>query len=295
MGNSAIMLAQTFTGPKSLTLPAQLTEKLDGVPGLFEYKNGQIVCTSRQNKPITSVPHICRFLEKFLRPGQNVMGEIYIPGMSFKDISGLVRRKEPNADTEKLRLYIWDYTIDCLDSATYYARMTMMTDALGDYLGPDDPVRVIPGHYIDTPEEFERMFNNMIRLNPTIEGVVLRALHGPESMYRAGYRSHGMLKRKLVETADLPIQSMERAEDKHGNPLDMIGRIVCEYKASPDAPTQLVGVGPGALTHEQRSDMWANYNDYIGRVIEVKYMPDTSYSALREARFFRFRPDKDTA
>jgi hypothetical protein len=71
--------------------------------------------------------------------------------------------------------------------------------------------------------------------------------------------------------------------------MDMIGRINCWYKG------QIIGVGPGKLTHAERRELakapmvLTGYN----RIAKVQYKKDDSYEALRQPTFQCWRDDKD--
>lgn len=290
MSDEAIMLSKTYKKHKDLILPVTVTEKLDGVPGDFYYKRelGQVHVRSRQNEELHSVDHIRKRLQHALPNGAHLIGELHISGMDFKDISGIVRRKTPDEDTAKLRLYVFDYYVEGLEDTSYYNRMAAMVDQVYDLTLGDDPlIRIIPGLYVDSVTQFDEAMAEFKKTRPEAEGVVIRALYGDKSVYKTGWRSPGMLKLKTTETIDLKIHSFEEAIDKDGNAKGMVGRInVVHGKA-------VIGVGPGKLKHAERISIFADQKQYIGKTIEIAYMPDDSYSALREGRFYRFRPDKD--
>lgn len=287
------MLAKTYRSPKDLILPAQVTEKLDGVAADFygasskTIYRGKVLAQSRQGEPLYSVDHIRYFLTEKLPENHHLIGELYISGADFKDISGYARRQESDLDTAKLNLYIYDYYIEGQEDMSFKDRMETMTINLLKYIKPHSPVKLIPGLFVDSIETFTEALDNFRKDNPTSEGIVIRALEGPKSIYKTGWRSPGMLKLKTVETLDLPIVSFEEAISKDGEPLKMVGRINVKYKDT------VIGVGPGKMKHQDRGIVWQDQQQYIGKHIEVTYMPDDSYDALREPRFYRFRPDKD--
>ena len=291
MGKETIMLAKTYKNHKSLLLPVQVTEKLDGVAADFFGVQGLagVTCAvrSRQDEPLLSVDHITDFLSHLLPKGHHVIGELYIPGMDFKDISGLVRRKQSDEETAKLRLYIYDYYIEGSEDMEYITRMEFMYDTIGQYFGEKAPAKLIPGLYIESTEQFDAAVAKFKKDHPTSEGLVIRSLTGKSSVYKSGWRSPGMLKLKTTETIDLKIVSFEEAIDKDGAAKGMVGRINVSYKG------KTIGVGPGKMNHKDRVEVFNNQKAYIGKMIEIAYMPDDSYDALREPRFYRFRPDKD--
>lgn len=104
--------------------------------------------------------------------------------------------------------------------------------------------------------------------------------------YDVAKRSHGMMKLKPKPTADLRVVGFEEAVSKDGTPLGMIGRIVCEYKGLH------IGVGPGKFNHAERISIWNKRAGFVGAILEVQYMKDDSYEALRQPTAQQWRYDK---
>ena len=301
MTNETILLSKTYKSEKDLIFPAQITEKLDGVPVDIYYKRelGAPIARSRQGKQIKSIQHILNELVDILPHGAHLIGELYIEGVDFKDISGLVRKQETNEDTEQLVLHVHDYYMEGKECTGYVHRMLGMLK-LDLPRETDFKVVYIKGKTVHTVSEFQDYIEEFFCNNPEAEGVIIRALDGDKSVFKKGWRSPGMLKLKRQETIDLAVHSFEEAIDKNGNPKAMVGRINVVYpvdvdheECNTDVVHGVIGVGPGALKHKQRKEIWDNQDKYIGKTIEIKYMPDDSYNALREARFYRFREDKD--
>ena len=282
---AVIMLASKYN-PKKQKFPVHVSEKYDGVAADF-FKVGRTwQVRSRQNKPIKSVDHIIRCLNKRLPnaiDGTHLVGELYIPGRDFKEISGIVRR---DAEAPEVFLYIYDMYDLALEHQIFADRFDLLTRVCTNF-SPDDPMGI--PHYViaDTPEDVERIKSQIIAGDPEAEGLMIRQLNGPGSTYQVGKRPSGMAKYKLVETVDLEIHSIEEAVDKEGKPKGMLGRLNVLYKGT------VIGCGPGKLVHGERYEMFVNQEDYIGKTVEVAYMPDASYDALREPRVLRLRPDKD--
>ena len=296
MGTETIMLAATFALDKA-KFPLMISEKIDGVAADFHTKvlSGQIQWTvrSRDNKPIHSVPHILDCLNQLVPAvkGLHIIAELHIAGKDFKDISGISRRKEPDDETEMLRANIYDLYIEGQEDTDYVDRY----DAILKYVTVpmSYPIRRVPSRYVNNPQEFDDEYNKVVKANnsqrPTgCEGVIVRIPRGKDSFYRPAKRPKGFAKLKAIETIDLPIINFEEASDaKTNEPLGMVGRLIAKYKGKE------IGIGPGKLTHAERIDMFDNFKKYKGKMAEIAYMPDTSYTALREPRFLYWRPDKD--
>ena len=143
-------------------------------------------------------------------------------------------------------------------------------------------------------EDLESM-EAIVRLastQPTFEGWMYRHI---EHLFEPGKRSWGMQRKTMKGSIDLRVVSVEEAFSKDGEPKGMIGRINVHYPHTDGKKQKLtVGVGPGRLTHDQRTRIWNNQNAFIGKIIEIEYKIDPSYAALRQPTYQLLRRDKDT-
>lgn len=302
---TTIMLANPYN-LKRIQFPVIVSEKLDGVAADFyvpkKSNSGDVLVRSRQDEPILSVQHIQDWLGGKLPRGAHLICELYIPQTPFKDISGKVRSHDDQPD---LVAYVYDFYMEGEEDTTYKARMKRFAQLMGKHLSPKNdwmvPVRIIPGNQAKNEVELEKNVAKISKTNPNAEGAVVRMLEGPDSLYRIGKRSHGMMKRKITATADLRVVAFEEATSEDGKPLGMIGRIHVAMDAGVISDEKndftdhvVIGAGPGKLTHAERRDIFNHPKKYIGRIAEISYMPDPSYKALREPRFLRWRDDKNT-
>jgi ATP-dependent DNA ligase len=308
MSDATIMLATNYKSAEDLEYPLVLSEKLDGVAVdiYMDEVSGEIKVRTRQDKPLFSIDHIIEEVKTIaLRPGQHICGELHIAGESFKYISGLVRRQETSDATRQLKLNLYDYYQEgaTAEYEVYASRLRALT-LLATPRHPQhklNSICYIPFEQVSSPSELEDRLDKFFADNPNAEGAIMRPLYGPVSTYQAGKRSKGLVRVKRIETIDMIIKNLEEAIDQYGNPKGMVGRINAVLAKDEARLTDngcctsidVFGVGPGKLSHRERIAMWNNPEQYLGRTIEIKYMPDESYDAFREARFYRFRPDRD--
>ena len=281
--SSTIMLAKQYN-PKKLEFPVYVSRKLDGVAAEFKCsEDGVVTVRSRQDKPILSVQHICDALAEILEPGQGVVGELYIDGdFTFKDISGKVRQHEP---APELALYIYDFFRDNYPAQMFVHRHIQIDKLMYDAGWRNmHPVYCVPHVLIRNQEELDMYTTGFFIAHPEAEGMVIRT---HQHLYEPGKRSWGMQKLKKRNTIDLKLVSIEEATDESGTGKGMAGRFNCEYKGT------VVGVGPGKLTHDERTIAFVNRESLVGSIVEVAYMPDAAYGALREPTVIRLRSDKD--
>lgn len=133
---------------------------------------------------------------------------------------------------------------------------------------------------VNTEDELLTLLANMPK---DIEGYMVRT----SDVYQHGKRSWNVMKYKNENTTDLKIQGFVEAIDKHGEPKNMLGSFIVEFNGQPS------NIPAGSLKHHERTEIWNNKDSYLGRMIEIKSKPDSSYKKLREPRFYRWRPDRD--
>lgn len=294
MSNETIELLKSYDW-KKLDGPASFQEKLDGVPVRIVRTDGKAVPYTRQGEVVTSIPHILPYADKILREGGSVMGELYIPGVPFKDISGMVRKDQLE---RRLKLYVFDADVLGIPTSSYEFRRKAVVQLLGklsEHLGvslADLPIQMIPGHTVYTEAGVEESFNQLMALKPDAEGAVLHSMAKP---FQPGKRCWGTQRMKPVPTIDLRVVGFEEAvSGKTGEGLKMVGRINCEFTRlhNGTARMQHIGIGPGTLSHVERGIIWLRQKQYEGKIAEIKYMRDATYEALRQPTFFRWRDDK---
>jgi DNA ligase-1 len=117
------------------------------------------------------------------------------------------------------------------------------------------------------------------------EGSMLKDIDG----YYECKRSWNIQKIKDMDNIDLTVIGVDPGLEgsKYENTM---GSLVVEYKGHP------VNVGSG-FSDEQRANIWANKEDIINKVIEVKYFEEskdrTGKLSLRFPIFIQFRYDKE--
>lgn len=314
---SEIMLATTYD-PDKVTFPAEVSVKLDGVAADFYKTPNGWIAQSRQGKPLPSVAHITRYLNyRFKHEPDNthIVGELTVVGAEdFKTAGGIIRRQE---EDRRIVLNVYDMYKIGFENENYEDRVRRINKMLarcnqGCFLTDGAltwtfirrvPVSTIAANRTELEEHFKGIPKLMESSN-MFEGFMIRCMRGPDSRYKIGKRSRGMMRYKPKPTVDLEVVAFEEATAnkeitflgevfQKDQGLRAVGRIVALYKG------QEIGVGPGCLTHEERRDLWDRYQnagggDMAGKglIAEVEYMLDNSYDALRQPIFKRWRHDK---
>jgi DNA ligase-1 len=110
------------------------------------------------------------------------------------------------------------------------------------------------------------------------EGAMIKYLDAP---YKFG-RGYEIMKLKAFHDVDLTIDSLEEGTGKH---LGKLGSIVVTFKGVE------VRVGSG-FSDELREKIWYKPDDFIGRIVEVRYQEVTPDGSLRFPTFVCFRNDR---
>ena len=92
------------------------------------------------------------------------------------------------------------------------------------------------------------------------------------------------MKLKAINTVDARIVDIFEGTGKYSSSA---GGVIIQM---PDSEV-LVRVGSG-FSDQQRDEIYADPDKFIGRMIEVKYHEVTPDGSLRHPRFYRWRDDK---
>lgn len=292
MGKESIPLAKGFD-VKKLVFPVGLSVKHDGVPVRIDVvptEDGISWATqARSGDPLPSCDGVVQtFLANLTNNGYTFTGPTtfvaevtHLTFTDFKDIGGVVRRKEPQ---EGLVLNFFDFTNHC--DAPWFIRQRMLRSIMRRS-GATETARYVHQHLCRTEDELMSALA-MARSKPDadkVEGYIARSSN---AVFKAGTRHWDY--QKIVEdpTVDLRITGVEEAVSKDGEPLGMVGRVIADFHGEP------IGVGPGKLSHVERIALWRNWQARIWPPVfaTIKYKRDPSYAALRQPTFQHWRPEK---
>lgn len=286
---STIPLAKGLNYDK-LVFPVYVSQKVDGVPIKLTIKGCNVEVTTRSGKgSTTSCEHIKNEIKSlapnYVERTTTIIGEVtHKTDKAFKDVSGHVRRMVINPD---LRFNAFDYSVKGCEKFGFGARSVAMSNFINKERQYNKLIRSIPQVKCNTVEELNRIIRD---IPDGQEGWIIRNGNDP---YVENKRSWGYQKVVKTPTKDLLVSKFDEAISKDGEPLNMVGKIWLRYEGN------LIGCGPGKLTHQERKDLWAWAGPFNGEIegekwiAEVKYKEDPSYDALREASFVCWRFDKD--
>ena len=268
-----------------LRYPCVVSPKLDGIRCLV--KDGVVV--SRSLKPIRNKHTQLMFspLEGF--DGELIVGEPTASDVFQKTTSGVMSIE----GTPKVTYHVFDkWNVE----GHYEDRLSWLCDL------PKGCV-LVQSTWCYNQEELLSCYNKYI--NQGYEGVMVRDPSKPYKFGRATGNSQELLKLKPFVDDEFKVVgftermhnsngavrnelgNLERSSSKEGLvPTNSLGALVVEYGET----TFEVGTG---FTDEQRKDIWLNQDDYLGKLVKVRYQEIGVKDKPRFPSFQGFRHEDD--
>lgn len=189
------MAAQTYMEYKhTVTWPYIGQPKLNGVRCVArKIAEGNIRLTTKNGKHFVGFEHIREDLNRRMRVGQELDGELYRHGMPLEDIVSIVRRTV-NPDRERMGL-IQYHIFDTVNEDIFSDRLKLLQT-----IGETDNIKIVSTVQIFSEEEAEAYVDDLM-ING-YEGAILR---NPKGRYLQNYRSADLLKFKKFIDAEFRI------------------------------------------------------------------------------------------
>ena len=148
------------------------------------------------------------------------------------------------------------------------------------------PFVLMPQRYCENFEEVQEFYERCLELG--FEGVVLKKLNGTY-LADSGKRNQDWLKYIPHASVDVEVIGFQEGEGKWEG---MLGAFLVKM---PDGTEMKCS---GRLTQEQRRDIWANRDSWMGAIIQMEYRDDKNpvtreSGAVRFGQFIRRRLDKE--
>ena len=271
-----VALAQKFEF-KRMNGPVYVEPKLDGIRCLAIVNDGQAKLFTRAGKPLTNFDNtIGKELSK-LKDGC-YDGEIM--GKDFTDLMRQVYRKE-NVNVDDSYFAIFDYLpLDEWETKKGKSNLIKRKNILDTIFLENTFVFLTQVSCIrlDDPTEGSLKEIHDSCVEKGYEGIMIK---DPDSFYSFG-RDWSVMKYKAFFDADCVVIDLKEGTGKHEGKL---GSFLVDYNGIE------VNVGSG-LNDELRELIWKDKNEYIGRIIEVRYQEETPDGSLRFPTFVCFRNDK---
>ena len=269
-----------------------VTQKLDGFRAVVEVKDGKVVSVkTRKGKVIDGLTELRNDFEKVLDAslGHFIFdGELLLEDPENKWTSGERFQKtgqmiSADGECQGLGYHIFD----ALPHAEFVAGVSKLPyiDRRKNYLETftaGDLVRPVP--VLGTADKAGIPAWSDYATAQGFEGVML---NDPNAKYETK-RTKGLLKVKKMHTADLLVVGFEEAID--GKNRGGLKSLIVQLDED-----NTFNVSSG-LTEEQREHIWNNQDEYLGKIIEIKFFEETTNKnggrSLRFPVVLGFRDDK---
>ena len=254
--------------------------KLDGIRCFAIVESNKATLYARSGKLITNFD---KTIGKDLSSLPDGCYDGEIMGMDFIALMRQAYRKD-NVETKGTYLALFDFlsltewkskiTTKNSRSRYEYLYKTLRQQCLVEDL---EYLRIVERRIVETNyDKIMKTHNEFV--DKGYEGAMIK---DPEAFYEFG-RSFGMMKLKAFHDVDLSIESLVEGTGKHSGKL---GSVVVDYNGVK------VHVGSG-FSDELREAIWACPDDFIERLIEVRYQEVTPDGSLRFPTFVCFRNDR---
>jgi len=279
------MLAQPFfsTDQKTLKAGKYLTTsrkvyyqpKLDGIRCLAGKIEGRVFLYSRNGKPITSMIHIQKELMSILNEGEIWDGELYRTDLDFNEITHLVRPQLPVDGSETMEYHVFDAVVfDKNYDARYINDVKPRIEQYQRRMGvirTNTHIRSVPTLEVEYDRtEMEKQHDEWVDMG--YEGLMIRVISSK------GYetkRTNDLIKYKKFVDDDFKIVGYEEGEGKLVNHL---GAFILEVMV--DGKPQTFKAKPDG-EQWRLAQIWKEREEWIGRVVSVKYQGLSKYGIPR--------------
>lgn len=237
-----------------ITFPCYAQPKLDGVRSQLFFKieeNGNLIAKSRGNKEFPINKALFEDIKKFMELNNvNVLdGEFYVHGEFLEDIISCVKKPEGNRLENEMSYVVFDLPknrgLEKLQS-----------------LKTTERVKVIETTKVNSKEEAKKLLDYYIELG--FEGLILRNSNTFDAEYlKGGVRTYDIQKWKMFTDSEYEIVNV--ISDKNNN-----GLYVCKTENGSE-----FNVTP-KCSHEMKKEILNNKQNYIGKLLTVKYQELTA-------------------
>ncbi|MDC1299972.1 hypothetical protein N8Z24_00540 [bacterium] len=252
------MLASKFEDKKhNITYPCTIQPKLDGNRCLAYWEDGKVKLMSRGGKQY-DIEHISKACEEFLGETQVFDGEIYIHGMPLQDINSLVRKSQEDS----INLEYWVYDTFYKDNIflPWIIRLQNLKMLYKQEGFESSPIKKVPYDKALWEEQVYEAEKAWVKKG--YEGAILRDFN---SKYELSKRSNYLLKVKSFLDEEFTITGYKEGEGK------FLGCVIWECETSEDKRFHVTPKG----TMEQRAEWFQRGNQYVGKLLTVKYFQKT--------------------
>lgn len=229
--------------------------KINGLRALWNPEDHKLY--SRGGHEITSVPHINKELRHM--PFLEYDGELFTKKLSFNQLNGLVRRKEPTIDSLQIKYHIFD--LHCLD-VPQFARFDRLRPAClraGQGARSQKYLREVPTTLI-TLQQIKEKADKYLRRGH--EGIILRNTY---ALYLPGKNTGNVWKNKPIYETEATFVCFLPAGEETLLHQDTFGSLL--LRSNENNRT----FACSGMTEEMRENLWKYPPEENKSLITIKY------------------------
>lgn len=265
------MLAHPYEKRKhNINWPCYVQPKIDGVRCTVGYRNEKPVMFTRKGKSMTPMPHISDTLEAMYHAADSlgwdvenlyIDGELYSDELTFQELAGTLRRHKNTEETlGKIYLVVFDIFYSNKE-VKFIDRLTMLNELFDTFL--EINVELIDTSIAMDESQVEERLE--LYLREGYEGIMLRNTDG---LYKMNHRSADLQKWKRFQDDEFMIVGY-----KQGTGVEK-GCVIWECESN-ELEVPNFWVRPKG-DHESRKTMYKAGNDYIEKLLTVRFQELTN-------------------
>lgn len=247
---------------------AFIQPKLDGMRCLAVIKNNKVTLLSRKNKEIITMTHITDELKGL--ENMVIDGELYAHGKTFQENMKLIKKYRPG-ESEMVKFHVYDMVED-KPFIDRYTRLYNICLAVNEW----KHMEIVPTMRLVNESGIKMLHTDYLQQG--YEGSMIR--HGV-APYKVNGRSDSLLKYKEFQDITAEIIDIVEAEQIKGHGVPVL--------KDENGNTFRAGT---KMSHDDRIDLLANKEKYIGQTAEIRFFEYTDDRLPRFPVMVGIRLDK---
>ena len=246
------MLAHKYAEkPHKVVWPCGLQRKLNGLRCTARCEDGEVTLYSRAGL-VLNVPHICEELS-WMDDSVILDGELYVHGVPLQTINSWIPKPGQSMKEETSQIEYHLYDAPYSDTVTWLFRHRYLNK-----IKESEHVKVEETYQVSNEEEAYAMVDAF--LGEGYEGGMLRNWDG---LYDWGHRSSDLLKIKKFDDEEFEVVGYQEGKGKDKGKVTWI----CLNNDGTDETFKARPRG----TMEERAEWFKNGDDYLGKLLTVRF------------------------